>query len=363
MDEIAKNGGVMTEELDIICNTYLVNARKAAEIINSGRIPITRKFTVITKLFTELESKLSYDVKGTVPFQIKMKRFEFAEAEKKRKAELANEKQKEIDQARERIEIKGDAELKLYNEFTRILARNKQSLSNLITNMTLDCVDLNIELIATFEELYAKEIHDRIAIQVSPRHISQEEADKILDVTRSAKYPFYKEEYSREIGALKTEMSDKVNGRVDFLTELEEADAAKKEEMEAIEKEHKEKEKERIAEEAAAKKLAKETDIQTQKAAEGAKTLFDIDMNSAETESKAVSRSVIEIEVLSPSGYYSLFQLFMEQEGMKQTVEQLSKKSFKSLIVFAQNHAKDTGEILESPYLVYNAKQKVSIKK
>lgn len=236
LDTIESMGGgaQMDPDLDAACNEYLLEVKKAIDIMNAGRSPITKMLTAISKEFTRLENALDKAAAGTVPYKIQESRNELARAvaaeQRRQEQELLNKQRAD----KEKIDIVAAVELKVRTRFNEILFTGKKMFNEIFNGMTLDTVSDVTDRINKIPNHYARSKFNEINAGVTAVYIPAAELASIIYDARASLYPECSKSFTEEMTALRLGLLDMIPARV---AELKEIAKAGKKEQERLQKE------------------------------------------------------------------------------------------------------------------------------
>ena len=362
LDTIEAQG--MNDELDEAANRYLVKIRDTAKMIDSKRKPLTKMFDQIKSVFTSLEADIDTSKAGSIPAKVQAARDAYAKKLREEAAERERKAQLLLAIEKEKIDYRFKVESAI-NEFVRgKISGLKAKMYEQFNSLTLDGVSEFETKLKSWSPSYVHDTHNAIPVFVGSSLLDSDTLNAILSEVRGETYESCSSIYCSELSEVATLLLDKLPGKV---KELEEIKAAKGKEAARLKKEAEERkakeEEERIAYEAKAKKEADE-DAQSKKDAAIAETLFDHTAQQADISTSIASgREGYNIRITNPAGYGLLFAFWLQQEGMKEDVSKLEKKTLGSIKTFCEKHAHKTGDKIESKFIVYEETYKTSAKK
>lgn len=362
LDTIESMGGgaAMDPDLDEACNAYLLEVKKAVDIMNTGRSPITKMLTAISKEFTRLENALDKAAVGTVPYKIQEARNELARAvaaEQRRKEQDLLNKQKAD---KERIELVATIERKVRDRYNEILYLGKKKFNDLFNSLTLDTVPDITEAINKMPEHYAQAQFNQIAVSVTAIYMPAAELPGLIYDTRSTLYPECSKSFAEEMSALRHSLLDMIPARV---AELKEIAKAGKKEQERLQKEAELRQKQADLDlEQENQRKANEALMAEQQTKEiGAAQLnFEKDVAHADIFSsgtQAVKKSYV-MQVYTQVGVQMALALWFKHFAKATTVDTLLKKTPAAMIKDLEKLAFNGGEML-SPSSHYEYQEEV----
>lgn len=380
LSDIIESG--MDATLDERANNYLANVNAANKAMKENRAGVTQIMDNLKKMYTEVENELDPKKEGTIPFKIQAERDRYAKkvaaekAEKKRLADLAEAK------AVEAINLKADAEKKLFNQFNSYLRDRKIKLQNGFNGITLDTFDEMSEGLRKYAPSLKMEVLMGFNLDVFGSHHNSNEVSVFITELIEAKFNEYADNYMSELSVLRDELISQLTSKKNEL------DAEKKRQEEAAEIERQQKLAKSKADKEAAEKRAKELELEKQKAEEEKKqreleeqqkidaqaaeakaaeetkidinkqgeetmAMFEKEAAIAETATAGEVRQGYEIEVLHPVGYTQIFALWFEQEGKNLPIDKIGNTKLDQMKSFCEKIAHKNGTKIESKFLKY----------
>lgn len=353
LDTIESMGGgaQMDPDLDAACNEYLLEVKKAIDIMNTGSEPITKMLTAIHKEFTSLRNTIDWKKDGTVPFKIQEARNELARAvaaEQRRQEQALLNKQRAD---KEKIDILAAVELKVRTRFNEILFTGKKMFNDVFNGMTLDNVSDVTDRINKIPDIYHQskfnEINE-INAGVTAVYIPATELASIIYDARASLYPECSKAFTEEMTALRLGLLDMIPARV---AELKEIAKAGKKEQERLQKEAELRQRQAdIDLEAENQRKANEALMAEQQTKEigTAQLSFEKDVAQADIFSsgtQAVKHAYI-LHVRSSTGYMMVTNLWFKHFAKSMPLDKFDKKTFGSMKADLENLAFNGGEML-----------------
>lgn len=365
--------GTMDDDLDLQINDHLVKLKKAKELANNRRNPLTKLFDDVRKVFTGIEKELDAEIET---FQRARDRYAAEkiaqEKERQRKAAIELEKQKE------RVNVKAKLEAELQQAFLSDIEKEKKKHLDNFSKITL----------ANFEKAeahfrgqlglasYSEEMFKGFMSFTGSPVLTADEVNQIRAEVMNGKYEPFKKQYESTINETIQLLVDRLAGKKKELEEIraKEEEAARLAAAAKSEAERKKAEEARLAaerqkaeaearakaeEEARAKAEAEarakaEAEAAAKKEVAMAETLFTHEATNAILATETPKgREGYEITVNAPPGIMLVISQWWQHEGRNLTVEQLKKKKVDSMITFCEKHAHRTGEKIESPLITY----------
>lgn len=348
LDTIEAEG--MTQELDEACNTYLLEVKKAVDIMNAGRAPITQMLTAIAKEFTRLENSLDKTKGDTIPYKIQEARNELARtvlAEQRRQEQIRANAEKA---SKERIELVATIERKVRERYNDILFLGKKKFNDLFNSMTLDTVVDVTDAIKKMPDIYHQAKFNEIAAPVTAIYIEAREIPTLIYDTRAGLYPECSKNFQDEMGALKIHLLDQIPARAAELKEIEkagkertlqlqkEAELRQKEEELRLEQENQRKANEALIAEQQSKEIGE------------AQIAFDKDVAQADIFSsgtQAVKKSYV-LQVYSAVGWQNVAASWFKNFAKSTTLEKMEKKTLGAMKSDLEKLAFNGGEMLSN---------------
>ena len=350
LDTIEGEG--MTAELDAAALTLIRNLDITKKKLNERRKPVTQFIQSVTKLFTGLESELD-----ALTAKVQKHRDDYAKAvaaEQRRAQELA---QKQIAKDKEAAAIEADAKIKIHAYMADYLAKEQQKVLALFETATLENIDETARKIIVFPSEYPlKHFQAFKYVPVAVHHLPAEA--EIIVKKAMGGYAEFAIHFRKTLTDQIAEIADRIPSKRTELEALKAAenDAAEKARIEAEAAQRKAAEQARIKAEQDKAKAEAEAAARAKEAEQSTQTLFDAQDTIADVpQHTGQVRTGYEIEVKRPAGYMQIANFYFEKEGLSVTdMEKLGRKSLAQMKTFAESYALKTGEMIQSPYLVYN---------
>jgi len=381
----------MSEDLDAVCNNYLVRNNTTLKQINERRSPITQILTAIAKEFTTLEAQIDLTKANTPANKIQAARDLFAkqQAEQRKKAEA--EAARKLAADKERAQLKADAEVQINKNFSDHLNDRLSMLQLIFNGVTLENYTTRLQELHEFATAYSFNHFDTFAPRLMPIYCNAVELQNIVTNAKLGKYEEFALQFENSVAVKRMELIDRMPSlyaekkqaaeqaereriRIAELEKTNAAAAAEAQRLQNIENERlaqlqREREAaaaEKLAAEAAQREAAAAATIESNRQANLTEALFDAQVvASAAPEISARVREGFEIIVLNQIGYLLLAQFYFEKEGKTEAIEKLEKKTLGSMKKFAETYAmkSDGKEKIVSPFLIYEEKIKTVVKK
>lgn len=353
LDTIEGEGG-MNEVLDAEAAEYLKKVKVTITKMEERRKPLTQLFDKVRSVFTANEKAIDPKDKSTIPGKLVYARDQYAakkrEDEKKRQAEAiqkANtEKEKETYKAA--LEAAIAAHMDLYF--------NEQSaqLSDMWERLHINSFDLNGKIIREWPLTYPIEHFNQFAKDFPVYYIDAKTKENIKIEAFKGKYDAFAKQYEFDLGDLRQSFVDRLPSKREELTELETLRITNAKAAENAEKERKEREE---AERKQRELEASQREEIRKKEAEGASQTAQMGAlfatAAASVASAPVNAKITEkIQVLHPSGFVEVYQMWWMNEGKDLTIEEL-EKIHKKMITFCEKQANKEDVHLSSKYIRY----------
>lgn len=349
-DEMIKahtNSG-MTPELDAQMAAFVDKARKTVKVINDKRKPFTQMMDELKKRFTECEN----DIKTRVDMVQKL-RDDYAtklmreKQEKERQAALVAAKEKEKIVLIQQIK---DAVAKAFYDY---VAAKKESSLKYFNEITLANFEERSRVLETsgfsFTPARLKEL--KIS-QISYEHHDEKEFAEILTsiVEDDSLHVHYNNEYGTAMSTHKKDIIDRLPSKKKELEAMAAADEVEKKRLEDEKAKREEEERARIAEEAQKQLQAVSVNNKAEAAQSEAATSMDSLFAVASAPAPAVKESV-EIQVKNNAAYALLFQYWFERKGKTMDQDSIEKMTLGRIKKFCEDYIKETGEVIDSPFI------------
>lgn len=353
LDTIEGEGG-MNEVLDSKAVEYLKKVKITITNMEERRKPLTQLFDKVRSVFTANEKAIDPKDANTIPGKLVRARDQYAaqkrEDEKKRQAEAllkANiEKEKETYKAA--LETAIAAHMDSYF--------NEQSvrLSDMWENIHINSFDIKGKIIREWPLVYPVEHFNQFAKDFSTYYIDVKIKASIKAEVLRGKYTAFAKQYEFDLGDLRQSFIDRLLSKKQELMELEtlrviNAEAAEKAEKERKEREEAERKQRELKASQREESRKKEAESTSQAAQMG--SLFAT--AAASVSSAPVNAKITEkIQVLHPSGFVEVYQMWWMNEGKDLTIEEL-EKIHKKMITFCEKKANKEEVRLSSKYVRY----------
>ncbi|NDV81298.1 hypothetical protein [Bacteroides sp. 51] len=354
LDTIEGNGG-MNEALDQKAAEYLEKTKTTIKNMGERRKPITQLFDKIRSAFTAQEKSLDPKEPGTIPGQITKLRDKYArekyEAEQKRKQEA--ERLAKLNA--EKATYKRDLEEKLLTHFNTYLRSKKEELNKMFNALTLAGFDRETNMILLFPTDYPKAHFDAFSGEAPTYFIGGEAKAALRTEVLSGKYEYFASQFKSEITDAKQWCKDRFASKKKELQELEELrqrDTAAAAEVERVKLQREQEEAAKRTQEEASKAEQQRKEIEMKAQQEQMASLFD---QSAAMVAPVASNAKVKekIQVLHPTGFLEIFNMWWLNEGQSQPIDEL-EKAFKKQITFCEKRANGKEpEYIKSNYVKY----------
>lgn len=368
LDTIESMGGgaQMDPDLDAACNEYLLEVKKAIEIMNAGRSPITKMLTAISKEFTRLENALDKAAAGTVPFKIQEARNELARAvaaeQRRQEQELLNKQKAD----KERVDLVATIERKVRERYNEILYLGKKKFNDLFNSLTLDTAPDVEDAIKKIPEHYAQSKFNEIAVPVTAMYIKADELPGLIYDTRASLYPECSKSFNEEMTGLRHSLLDMIPARV---AELKEIAKAGKKDQERLQKDADLRQRQtEIDLEAENQRKANEALMAEQQTKDigTAQLNFEKDVAQADIFSsgtQSIKKSYV-LQVFSAVGWQTVAALWFKHFAKATTLDKLEKKTLGAMKADLEKLAFNGGEMLApSPHYEYQEDVKAVTKR
>jgi len=370
-------------EADQRSNKYLVNCSTALTQEKELRAPITQLMDSFKSMFTEAEKDLDRAGKDTFPAKIQGNRNEYAKTlaaiqeEKRKAAQLIEDRGKEI------VELKAEAEKRLFSKYNEYLVNVKNKLQGAFNGLTLESWDATIPTIQNYIPALKPEAVKGLSVSMFAKYHTQDEVQKMIGDVVEEKIPEYAANYIAELSLLRDELVDKFQSKKNELIEAKriadeaedarkkaelEQDAEKKKRLQAdqeklladqkkLEDDKKQREADeaqKITQHAADAESANNTKVDV--AAQGATTMlmFDKEAAIADTTQAPEVRKSWKITVLHQVGWTQIFQIWFEKVGKDLPVDKIGGTKMDAMKTFCEKEATKSGTFIEGKFLRYD---------
>lgn len=373
----------MDAELDKRANNYLANVNTANKSMKESRAGVTQIMDQLKKMYTEVENELDPKKEGTIPNQIQAERDRYA----KKCAAEAEERRREAERvaakATEAINIKAEAEKRIFNKYNDYLRDRKMKLQHGFNEMTLENFEEMSQKLSDYHPALKEEVISSFQLGLYGSYHTADEIKAFTEDIIKAKYREYAANYVAELTLLRDELVSQLASKKNELDEekarKEEAEKIAKQQAEAKTKAAKEAAEKRAAElkaaeekaaeekrlreqeeqrkidaEAAAAKNQEETKIDIAKQGEETMAMFEKEASIAEQAAAPEAGQGYEIMVLHPVGYTQIFALWFEHEGKNLPIDKIGNIKLDQMKAWAEKFAHKQGTKIESKFIQYH---------
>lgn len=320
---LAEAGGGMDDKMDAKIAKYLSRVKETLKALNERRKPVTQAFDMVKKGFTALENEISAKNEDTVVFKLQKVRDDYAALKLEEQRRIAEE-QRRLELIRQtKAQLKQDVIDKCYAIYDSQLSESTRYLNMLFANMTIDVAGNTRKAIADYPE--ALELGKKVKGAVTiPAIVPEAEAKAVLNGAYKEVSDKIMAEYKSNVAKMKSGLLMRFDSKVKNLREIE---RKRKEDSEAAAKMEAEI-KRRDEEEAARKAAEQKAEEEKRKQAEAlSRKTAAADLLGMQTCVAPVKASVKKaIEVINPSGWLNIMQLWWTEEGVNMTEAQREKK-------------------------------------
>lgn len=382
----------MSEKMDETCNLALVKLKDRLEEITERRKPLTQMFDQIRKQFTQIEALIDPKQPDSVYYKLQVKRNAWATEKMRIQKEREEQAARKLRADQEKINLKAEADIQLRNGFISHLSADQQVLQDMFDGCTLESIEEIKKNLFDAKWNYRREEFEAIRIELRAVFLSPAEIELIKQNAIAGKFDEFALDYKKAMGTLAFDLIDKIPGKQAELMAMAEqkriaeenakkaaeaknaadkkaaelaAENARKEserlQKEKADRELREAEDKRIADEEARKKAAEAAENNKQLELTDAMFNNAVEVSAATEEVKAIES--YEIEVKNPAGWLLIAQMWHKNEGMKLSNADIEKKTFKQMKTFCEKRFKSAGEKIDSPYIIYSPVYKVRAEK
>lgn len=341
----ARNVG-MSDALDGEMSRYIDKAKKTLAAMNDRRKPVTQIMDAVKKEFTSSEADLKTKI---VEVQTMRDGYATMKMEEQRKRE--REAQAKLARERESIGLRKTAETTLANNFTEHLREAKEMMLDKFNSITLSQFDTTIEELRNFSDQLTKNIYEGFRPALTAQYHSPDEIKEIASRTMNMHFGSDREKYHAEIVAYKQELLDKKQSKFEELEELEAADAAERERLDAERQARENADRERLNREANESRAKAAATAETTAAGEAAHAeiaaMAEVGIQEAQV------RESYQITVNNVAANLLIAQMWFQYEGKKMPQDKIDRVTFERMRKFCEKHAMETGELLDSPFITY----------
>lgn len=357
-------GAEMNEEIDALLNAWQLNAKRALEIMNTRRAPITQMMAQIAKVFTTMEAKIDPAKPDSIYTKIQVIRNSYAKDKAAKAAARQAELLKQQNADKETIDLKAKAGLQVRAKYQQILADHKLLYTNKLANATLDNLQKVEESLRGIKTLYPRNKFYEISVDLIPVYLDKLELAKIIFDTREALYDELSANYLENMEALKQSLVDQIPSKKRELHEMKTADADRQRQLKEQADQRRREDEQRLKDEQAAAMVKDEQTVETNKQVELTGSLFDSSAQLAEIQSSSgQSRTGYSINVKSAKGWGLIIVFWFERWGKITPLDKFPKKTYDQMKSDCEKHAHATGERIDSPELEYEQTFKAIVTK
>lgn len=343
LDTIEAEG--MSDELDAEVNKWQGNAKKALEVNNSRRAPITQILSKISSEFTRLENPLSPQKPDSYFSKLQVHRNGWA----KKKAEIQKAKEAEIlrkqNIEKERNELKADADRQIRANYNKKLFSFKNHVSGLINNATLPTIEEATEKIKATKIDYPREAFYKIECSLFPVYLDNTEVETIISDAKEALYNELSANFRENMEVDKQAALDQVPSKKKELEAIAKAGAEEAQRIREASEKRILAEQELLKKQQAEQEKADANKVEAEQQLNNAQTLFDTAAKISKVkESVGKVKTSYVINVRDAAGWGAIFMFYFEKEGMNLDVETFGKKSLNQMKKELEKIANTTSE-------------------
>lgn len=353
-------GQEMTDEIDAELNDWQIKAKKALEIVNARRSPITQIMARMSKAFTSLEAKIDPAKPESVYSKIQARRNAFA----KKKADEVKAKEQQIlkkqNHDKEIIDLKSKIEAQIREAYQNKLLEFKSFYSDKLNNASLETFDKVTKTVNELIVNYPYEKFYLLPISVIPVYVDKAELAEIVMDCRVKLYDELSVNFRENMEDHKRILLDQLPSKKKELETIAKAGAEKKAELELQAKQRQLDEQKRLQDEADNAKKKDSQNIELQKQIATSNTLFDAaaQLSDAKGSNTGQVRQGYKISVSSPAGWGAVFLFWFDKEGQKMKPEDMGKKSLDQMKTFCEKYAHKHNEKIDHESVTYEDEYK-----
>lgn len=353
LDTIEGEGG-MNEVLDAEVAGYLKKVKVTITKMEERRKPLTQLFDKVRSVFTANEKAIDPKDKSTIPGKLVYARDQYAakkrEDEKKRQVEAIQKANME----KEKETYKAALETAIAAHMDSYFNEQSAQLSDMWERLHINSFDLKEKIIREWPLIYPIEHFNLFAKDFPVYYINAKTKESIKSEAFKGKYDAYAKQYEFDLGDLRQSFVDRLPSKKKELMELETLRITNAKAAEDAEKERKEREE---AERKQRELEASQREETRKKEAEGASQTAQMGAlfatAAASVASAPVNARITEkVQVLHPSGFVEVYQMWWMNEGKDLTIEEL-EKIHKKMITFCEKQANKEDVHLSSKYIRY----------
>lgn len=349
-EQVKAAGEKLPAALDAACNQFQVSARAALKAMNEKRSPFTEKAHAFVKLFTDMENRVK-----AMDAEIQAHRNASATIYAREEAARREAERIELATKQERITLLANAEQQVRDAYSALLQADKDELLAAFEGASIEQIGDVETVLAGIAPKLTPERWAEMGSSVRLAPTSLTPADATADIIRQAlggdKYDKCAPHYASEItGYAKTLLAMVPQRRAELEQGVEESKAAE---------ELRRKQEQLAADQARAAKEAAE------RAAEQEKAKAVLNQQVAQANRQIEAPKAVEsykITVASRAGWVEVFKFYLANTD-EVAGEDLGKVKLDSMRLLAERLAKSTGELIDHPDVVYEAKYKAAVRR
>lgn len=346
LQEIEQNG--MDEALDAKAAEFIGKAQKTLAKMRDKRMPVTRLFDQVRKMFTAQENDVDPSAAQSVAWQLQQQRNKFAaykrQLEEQERLKQLQLQQQKVNEQRYTDDVQAD-----YRSLGFTMQRQAVDAINAIfNNVTIDTYDAVTKQISEYSDSLPEEAFTpaRSSVQV-PGNMSMSQAIIIRKNTLTNIMPELRTQYAATIADVKQKLLSELPGKLDSLRKMAAViDEAEKEAMRIEMQKRDAEEKARLEAKMQEEKQRQEAAAKMAQQQAAINDMFNqsstVSMTS-ETTTKVKVRQVIQL--LSPDGIMPVIALWWQEEGCHMSIDELTKM-FKRQVTFANKLANEAQPVL-----------------
>lgn len=343
---IEKDG--MSDLYDQELDKFIAKLRITEKNMNEARKPFTQLVDNFKKMFTTAEAEIK-------PLLEKAQKIRNDHATKKMNEQRERERlaKLQLDQDRERIELKKKVELFLVEQVNKHCAETKERMYKALEESTLDTIEANRKVISDTFVSFPREDFDKLNYSFTPLYLTKDDVQStILEVKNGVLYESANAEHQNQLNAYKRELIDKIPSKKKELERLAISDAQESEKI-LLEQEQR-----RIAEEERIKKQQEEAsrnaeETATIKATNDITNAMVTSQAEISFENKPNVKEGYEIILKNAAAYIILAQFWFENDGKGWTSDKIEKMTFARIKKFCEDYASKNDEKINSPFIEY----------
>jgi len=352
LDTIEAEG--MSDEMDAEINKWQGNAKKALQVNNDRRTPITQILSQIASEFTSLENPLNPQKADSYYSKLQNHRNSWAKEKQEEQRKKEQEILKKKNQEQERLDLKSEAERQIRDAYTKKLFSFKNHISKLLNEMSLETFEENKVKIESVKLEYPRDAFNKLECVLFPKYIDGSEVDRIINAARINLYDELSANFRENMEVDKQDALDKLPSKKKELERMAKASAEEAEALRQQAEKRKKAEAKLLKDQQEQAEKDAQAKLEQEKSMNSATTLFDaqaeisvLNQNAGKTKVSYV------INVLNHQGWLMVFANYFEHYGNALDLETVGKKTLNQMKKDVEKLANSKGIFIEHESVEY----------